>query len=1745
MNSKWSKGGAPSQMRVSSFGASSKPPAVKGKMEKKGAAPSKPAVPTSVPSVAGATAAKPVKITSKSGFDRDVERKLDLMIEGDLEDLPHLPRSIVRIFLSSTFSDMRAERNMLARQVYPELRRHCTQFDLEFQVVDLRWGLTSETQNDHSGTKVCLQEIQSCQNVSLGPNFVGIMGHRYGMHRPLVVEIPVAEFEVLMGEAKVLQLPDIPLVERWYLRDNNALPPVFVLQPIRTYYRHYGDMTPSKQEQRQQDLAQWSDTDERLRSVLQTAARSAYEKKKISEMSWRQHFMSVTDHEIINGIVQASDPAKHTVFFTRELTGLTQDALSQNMAEKYIDIMKKDGKPQEDKETKAMITDLIGKVQAKLNKNNTVPLSTQWREGGIDPEKFPEHKQYVSQFCSHFLSKVTSLINEGLDQRQAKIRQREWYTQYNEVLHHLRFCNSKCESFCGQDEVLAAAKDYILDSSARKPFIIHAPSGAGKTSVMAMIMKSLKTWLPGGHVGIIRFLGTSPLSINVRSVLFNMCGQLADSTDILMERLNYVSWKGLKSYAPRLLRRVSSKLKQPAIILLDSLDQLAPDYDCYSMDWLPLTLPQNIKIIVSTLPEEHGILNNLKQLLPDSKCFCAVPLLPQATGQQIVEKYLKLRKRKITEEQLSVVLKAFSASPSPLYLKLLMDDAVKYQSSFTPDPASIPGSIRLAINVLYNELEMKFGHRLVQSALGLLTVGLGGLSDVELEDALSCCDEALNEVYRFHDPPVPGIVRIPPVLWARIRYDLQEYLVERLSQGKTTLYWYHRQFIETATERYASGKDGAALHALLFEMFSAEDGVQKSITLSNRKNLFVKDADRQTTPQPMNVNNIRKLECMTYHLTHMKDLLSPDRAKASVFMSLNFLSTKLSALGMDRVLADLTDFLTIYTDEELLTLKRFMESLRSSLFNPRSFAFSLIACMSPSPAFKHIKDLQDQAEAFLISSDKPQLIPRLPCLAPRPGDPSLLLSGFLRVVDQAGDCLLLEKLSVDEDVSSYAIVSIASSEVTDVLLEPNVSDMKLIAGGQGYVYLSAENLKCKKDTSGKELLKGITSVFQGSKVVPKSAKNMKISVGSDGSDISLSVGNQAAVVGGDLTQSRLLSVGGIDSHVMQQVTLCCTESSSVVGSGDLSDQKSFVALWQSGAGKPKVVEFKGSLTHSLLSVTVEDQFMVGALQSGSDSFSLVVLQVQPFMEMPSVACGQVSQLRVSSTEQVVAILSGKMDIQFIDVTKSAKLETVSHKTAVTDFDVVWEEDRVVLSDEEGQITVCTRTGKVLVMFMGHSEGISYLRYISDTITILTCSGLVKVWDAANVSSMVTSSSSSTSSLSSAPSGPGGDQSESGSLNSMTNVINITFDETGQELVTFGTDGIVTVWAVDSLTMLRSFSVGITAREVFVVAFSQCVLLDREKKSLKVIRMDNGNPVCDDVIPQSVICCTVTTDQKSVLMLSEQPQLVLQKLDLDGSSGHVSKTLPIKLGFGYLYIGMVLSPKDRYVTFQVKIPEKEYNAIAASWRKGKNLPSQRHQIRFAAVELSGSSSQALQCYRPLTKIPILGVGMQPYTGNSMLLTTRRWIVFWDIPTGKCDQRISKSARKTMFYRPDYVRSAAGANISVAPSPQKNFLAAGSEDGYMFVYEYESGLPVGMKAPATKHQAPVSHVTFTPDNSTVLSVCHDGVLKMWAATSATQVASMRLGTRVRQLHISRDGAYVVAVTDAERSRVVVFKLHKGKA
>jgi hypothetical protein len=53
-----------------------------------------------------------------------------------------------RVFVSSTFEDLKAERDALQREVFPKLRTLCEENNARFQAIDLRWSVRDEATLD-------------------------------------------------------------------------------------------------------------------------------------------------------------------------------------------------------------------------------------------------------------------------------------------------------------------------------------------------------------------------------------------------------------------------------------------------------------------------------------------------------------------------------------------------------------------------------------------------------------------------------------------------------------------------------------------------------------------------------------------------------------------------------------------------------------------------------------------------------------------------------------------------------------------------------------------------------------------------------------------------------------------------------------------------------------------------------------------------------------------------------------------------------------------------------------------------------------------------------------------------------------------------------------------------------------------------------------------------------------------------------------------------------------------------------------------------------------------------------------------------------------------------------------------------------------------------------------------------------------------------------------------------------------
>jgi len=115
----------------------------------------------------------------------------------------------VKVFISSTFRDMQAERDHLVRFVFPRLREELLKRRIHLVEVDLRWGVTSE--QDALG--VCQEIIDECR-----PRFICILGGRYGWTPPGREESITAQ-EIRYA---VLHRPEVKEYRFFYFRDHQV-----------------------------------------------------------------------------------------------------------------------------------------------------------------------------------------------------------------------------------------------------------------------------------------------------------------------------------------------------------------------------------------------------------------------------------------------------------------------------------------------------------------------------------------------------------------------------------------------------------------------------------------------------------------------------------------------------------------------------------------------------------------------------------------------------------------------------------------------------------------------------------------------------------------------------------------------------------------------------------------------------------------------------------------------------------------------------------------------------------------------------------------------------------------------------------------------------------------------------------------------------------------------------------------------------------------------------------------------------------------------------------------------------------------------------------------------------------------------------------------------------------------------------------------------------------------------------------
>lgn len=268
---------------------------------------------------------------------------------------------------------------------------------------------------------------------------------------------------------------------------------------------------------------------------------------------------------------------------------------------------------------------------------------------------------------------------------------------------------------------------------------------------------------------------------------------------------------------------------KPLYLFLDALDQLIPAHDALDLNWLPWTLPDDVRLVVSTtLPragdeEPQQPTTTQAQISGSPAAFCPGASVSSSAAQiaiayslkrhtsaedttelepmsrtdaaGLLSAWLASENRTLQPTQKHLIMSVFEREGNPLWLRIAAIEAGRYADwqelpTFLPDA---PGLIQQVLDRL--SADENHGRVLVKRSLSYVVSGRHGLAEDELIDVLSRDLEVMAD-FRRRSPQSPPVESLPVVIWAALHGDLARYLTEREAQGAHLLRSYHHGFLE-------------------------------------------------------------------------------------------------------------------------------------------------------------------------------------------------------------------------------------------------------------------------------------------------------------------------------------------------------------------------------------------------------------------------------------------------------------------------------------------------------------------------------------------------------------------------------------------------------------------------------------------------------------------------------------------------------------------------------------------------------------------------------------------------------------------------------------------------------------------------------------------------------------------------------------------------------------------------------------
>jgi WD40 repeat protein len=701
------------------------------------------------------------------------------MPDGVKANRPAPELRTIRVFISSTFRDMHAERDYLSRQVFPELRSRCQRRGVQFIGLDLRWGVTEEEAQREGALKICLAEIERCR-----PFFVCLLGSRYGWVPP-PEEVSPERFEAAVRSGPPIAIAD------WYALDETTVPPAYRLRRDR----------PIPGEVAEALTRFWED----------------FGLPRAGE--------SITAREILRGVFEEGFPPAHTMFYLRKPGVTAGPAFPQAFVPVFVE---------QDAKRRAKLRDLETKIRGCVGRIVVRDYDAGFAGLQIDPSLLPaalseaerravEDGAVTIDQLDTFSGPVREAILRrgtvalsGLETLGNQILEDLWTVIEKELerpvevldghqrerAYHERFVIDRTRLFLGRDEIVDRILDGLANPAGGNLVAVTGAPGSGKSALLAECTRRARERFHDALV-IPHFIGASPGS----SILVNTLGSICETLKrecSLTEEVPREPGPGGEARPPeirpiqvpndpqKLLQKwpeflEKAGIQRRVILFLDALNQLDPLNSSHELGWLPYRMPPGVTLVVSALP--GSCLDLLRHRL-NGNAIIDVPILAVPERRVLIETNLGQRRKKLSEAQLKRLLDPATRPDAglPLYLLVTLEELSLFGSYEALDGRidSLPPTVAELFDQVMERLERDHGRDMTASICRWIAVSRSGMLESEILDLLAGPDQVF-----------------PRARWSRFYRALGLYLrpVEE-ETGEGLLAFYHDQLRFAVYRRY-------------------------------------------------------------------------------------------------------------------------------------------------------------------------------------------------------------------------------------------------------------------------------------------------------------------------------------------------------------------------------------------------------------------------------------------------------------------------------------------------------------------------------------------------------------------------------------------------------------------------------------------------------------------------------------------------------------------------------------------------------------------------------------------------------------------------------------------------------------------------------------------------------------------------------------------------------------------------------